>query len=234
MNTKNSLIAKDNAENKEIKQVWNDYWRNQNNNSLFARLCALHRKMFISNFVKVCIERYFPKKGIFLETGSGSSESSSRIIKNQRHLIAFDISPVALEKSKKIGHMDEFIEGNIFDTKFKNDSIDGIWNLGVMEHFTEKEIVKILNEFHRILKDDGYAILFWPPKFGSTQIVLSMFERVYNSFSRKKIKFFPDEVSVLKNKRHAKRIISQTKFKLVNTHFNIRDLFTYYVLVLKK
>ncbi len=234
MNAYSNLMAKDNAENEEIEQIWNDYWRNQNSNSLFARLCALHRKMFISNFVKVCLERYFPKKGIFLEAGSGSSESSSKIIKNQRHLIAFDISPIALEKAKKIGHMDEYIKGNIFKTPFKNNSIDGIWNLGVMEHFTEKEIIMILNEFHRILKDDCYVVLFWPPVFGSTQVVLSMFESVYNTFLRKKIKFFPDEVSVLKNKSHAKRVIAQTKFKFVNTHFSIRDLFTHYVLVLKK
>ena len=54
--------------------------------------------------------------------------------------------------------------GNIFNLKkSKQKNFDGIYNLGVMEHFLEDDILKILNEFNKVLKINGKIILFWPP-----------------------------------------------------------------------
>jgi SAM-dependent methyltransferase len=216
------------------KQAWDEYWLHQNEESMFGRICALHRKLFISRLVQVYTERYFPKKGIFLEAGSGSSGSSFRINKYQRKLIALDISPEALKKAKAIGHLDEYKEGSIFDIPYKANSLDGIWNLGVMEHFTEEEITNILKEFYRVLKPGGTVILFWPPVFGSSQVVLTSIEKIYNAIAEKKIQFFPDEVSVLKGSRHARRLISHSKFQINHIGFSPIDLYTHLIVVLKK
>ena len=216
------------------KKEWDEYWLHQNDESLFGRICALHRKLFISRLVQAYAERFFPKKGIFLEAGSGSSGSSFRIVKHQRKLIALDISPEALKKAKAIGHLDEYKEGSIFDIPFKDNALDGIWNLGVMEHFTEEEINKILQEFYRVVKPGGTVILFWPPVFGSSQVVLSSIEKVYNAVSNRKIQFFPDEVSVLKGRQHVRRIISRSKFIIKKIGFSPIDLYTHLNIVLKK
>lgn len=223
-------------ENKTARQrkEWDEYWLQQNDATLFGRICALHRKLFISRLVKKYTNKFFSRKGIFLEAGSGSSGSSFRIGKYQRKLIALDISPEALKKAKAIGHLDEYKEGNIFDIPFNKNSLDGIWNLGVMEHFTEGDIHKILREFYRVVKPGGTVILFWPPIFGSSQIVLSFVEKIYHYLSKKKIQFFPDEVSVLKGKHHVRRIVSQSKFKLIHIGFSPIDLYTHYVIVLRK
>lgn len=219
----------------KIQQDWDNYWLAQNNDSFFSKFCTFHRKYVISFMVRNIVERYFPREGIFIECGSGSTESSSRIIHHQRKFIALDISVTALQRGRVIGFADHFLCGNIFHLPLKNDSVDGIWNLGVMEHFHEKEIVALLNEFYRIAKKGSYVVLFWPPVFGSTQMVLNSVEAVYNRISRsKKIQFFPDEVSVLRSRKHAEQIVSQTPFRLQKTHFSPRDVYTYYTVVLQK
>ena len=57
-------------------------------------------------------------------------------------------------------HLHELIQGSVFKTNFENKKFDGIYNLGVMEHFNLQDIEN-LNEFNRILKDDGKIILFF-------------------------------------------------------------------------
>lgn len=219
----------------KIQQDWDDYWLAQNNDSFFSKCCTFHRKYFISFMVRNIIERYFPREGIFIECGSGSTESSSRILRYQRKFIALDISFTALQRGRAIGFADHLLCGNIFQLPLKKNSVEGIWNLGVMEHFHEREIAALLNEFYRIVKKGGYVILFWPPVFGSTQMVLNSVEAVYNKLSKsKKIQFFPNEVSVLRSREHAEHIVSQTPFRLQRTHFSPRDIYTYYTLVLKK
>ena len=72
------------------------------------------------------------------------------------------MSPLALEKIKNNPCVDETILGNILNMPVNDDYLDGIWNSGVMEHFFKDEVLLILKEFHRTLKNDGKIVLFWP------------------------------------------------------------------------
>jgi SAM-dependent methyltransferase len=223
----------------ELEKEWTEHWKKINKKeSFFGRILNWYRYNIIANAVKYYFDRYFPKKGTYIEMGSGTSQTSIKIIKRQRKLIAFDISKPALEEAKKIPQIDSVILGDIFKTKLKSNSVDGIWNLGVMEHFTEKEIIKILNEFERVSKPGAHMILFWPPKFGSSELVLGFFEffiNIKNKITGKKpFHFFPGEITRLKSKAHARRIIEKTSLKFVDAHFNARDGFTHIVVICKK
>ncbi|MDI6738274.1 MAG: class I SAM-dependent methyltransferase [Nanoarchaeota archaeon] len=218
-----------------MDQDWDTHWNKLNKEKkLFGKVLKLYREIIIANAVKYYFEKYFPKKGIFVEMGSGTSQTSLRIIKHKRKLWAVDISKTALMQAQKIPQIDKVIRDNILHTRFKENSIDGIWNLGVMEHFKEKDIIKILNEFHRVTKKGSYIVLFWPPVYGSTIMFFGVFEFFINLFKKEKFHVFPDEPTRLKSKGQLKTIIAKSKLTLVKNHFNFRDCFTHVVAVCKK
>ena len=211
---------------------WNNYWNKSN--TLFGKICHFFRISFISKYVKYILDKYFPQEGIFVDCGSGSSETSIKLRKYKRYYIALDISKKALLLSKKVKTIDGEINADILALPFKNKSVDGIWNLGVMEHFTEEEITLILNEFYRVLKKGSYAILFWPPAFGLATMILNSFEFITNKVLKMNVWIRPEEKMQIKSIGHIKRLINKTKFSLYNLHFSYRDLFTHLVIVCRK
>lgn len=218
-----------------MKKVWDQRWNKLNEKpGITGRLLTFYRKKIIANAVSHYIERYFPEKGIFVEMGSGTAQTSVKIRKKQRTIIALDISRPALMQAKKIPQVDKVVQGNILHLKFKNNSIDGIWNVGVMEHFNEQEITRILKEFERVLKPGSYALLFWPPVYGSTIMFFGFMEMFINLLKKEKFHFFPDEPTRYKSKAQLHRMLSKTKLKFVATHFNCMDFFTHAVVVCQK
>ncbi len=58
--------------------------------------------------------------------------------------------------------MDVRLGGDIFCLPFQRNSVDGVWNVGVMEHFTHDQIDQIMREFHRVLKPKGQFVITTP------------------------------------------------------------------------
>ena len=75
--------------------------------------------------------------------------------------IALDFAPKTVEFLKQ--HRPEVcpVLGDVRDLSLENESIDGYWSLGVIEHFYDGYDV-ILNEMHRVIKKDGYLFLTFP------------------------------------------------------------------------
>lgn len=116
----------------------------------------------------------------------------------------------------------------------KDEMVDGIYNLGVMEHFSEEQIQNILKEFHRVLKKDGTIILFWPPRFGLTVIALKGIHFVLNSIFRKNVALHPPEPSLIESRAQVEQIVKTAGFNVKETCFSPRDGFTYMVVVIEK
>ena len=112
--------------------------------------------------------------------------------------------------------------------KFKDNSIDGIWNLGVMEHFYKKDILKILAEFRRVLKKDSYCILLWPAVYGPVNFLFSILGVIL------KKQYFPDEVSLYRGKKWIKNIIKDSNFKLVEIRWPLKGALIYHEVILRK
>ncbi len=103
-----------------------------------------------------------------------------------------------------------------------------------MEHFTEEDIAKILAEFKRVLKPEGKIVLFWPPEHGASVIFLKGVHFVLNRVMKKNIALHPDEITRLRSREHARRLIESAGFELKRYAFGPRDLFTYAVVVGRK
>lgn len=95
------------------------------------------------------------EKESMLELGSGTGELSAILATYGRNLLLMDYSKDNLAYSKKIftalSLKAKFIHGNILNKlPPSSNSIDWIWSSGTLEHFTDKEIIKIMKESYRV------------------------------------------------------------------------------------
>ena len=110
-------------------------------------------------------------------------------------------------------------------------SFDGLFNLGVMEHFSDDELIRLLAEFHRVLKKNGRLVLFWPPRFGLSVKVLKAVHFVLNDIFRKDIHLNPNEPSLLKSSSDVEERLARSGFRLDEFYFGSRDLYTHAIVV---
>ena len=224
--------------NPDVKdeQGWDEYWEKQQsvNNWFYDRIAEFFRQYIIRPYLNEYIHKYFPRGSKLLHAGCGSG-AVDRDIADEYDVIAMDISLNALNIYRK-SHpkIAELIQSDIRKMDLESESVDGIFSLGVMEHFYEADILLILNEFRRVLKDDEKLVLFWPPKFGLSVLFLNTWHILLNKVFKKNIRLHPYEVSLLELKEQILGFANRTRFDLVEYHFGINDLFTQVVVVLKK
>ena len=166
--------------------------------------------------------------------GCGSGQVDTDVT-GEHSVVAFDLSAPALKIYERV-HTDphDLVRGTIFSIPIKNSSLDGIYHLGVMEHFAEQEIQQILSEFHRILKPGGKMVVFWPPKFGLSVGVLTLAHFVLNRILRRGVKLHPDEITLLRSRSHAVELFARARFAVDGYSFGIKDFFTYCMVVVSK
>ena len=219
----------------EIK-AWNKYWENPKGitNYIYGNIANFYRNKLIKPNLNRIVDKHFPVESKLLHAGCGSGKVDKDITGNHS-VFALDMSSNALKIYRSIHDKEEeIIQGTIFSIPIKSYSLDGIYHLGVMEHFSSDEIKEILSEFERILKHNGKMIVFWPPKFGLSVRVLNITHFILNKILRLNIKLHPDEITLIKSKKHAQNIFSQSNFKIVDYYFGFYDLFTYCMLVVQK
>ncbi len=221
----------------EDPQDWDSYWKTQKSSGglLYDAIAAFYRKNIIKKALTYFVKKYFNKDSRVLHAGCGSGQVDYDIV-DYIDITAMDISINALNIYKTIhGEKCQIKNGSIFDTKLKNESFDGIYNLGVMEHFTEYEINQILNEFRRILKKDGRLLIFWPPEYGLSVMFLKGVKFILEKiFKKNEVKFHPDEITRLKSRKHAFHMLEKSGFQIIKYYFGIRDFFTSSVIVAEK
>jgi len=217
-------------------QNWSEYWSGKKKASylIYDLIAAFYRKVIIRPSLKKFITRYFNKNSLLLHAGCGSGQVD-RVIGSDIRISALDISKEALSIYKKSNkNYRELILGSIFDMPIASGSYDGIYNLGVMEHFTEEEIARILAEFNRILKYGGRIVLFWPPEFGLSVMALKLAHFILNRVLKKNISLHPEEITRVKSRAQVNAYLEAAGFHLLAYSFGIRDLFTYAVVVGEK
>jgi len=212
---------------------WDKYWVGHEK-SLFGEGSRIYRKYILSFYVKKILGLYFKREGFFVDCGSGSSESSMRLTSFNKRYIAFDISKYAVQKACNRFSSLTGTVGDMFRLPYKDGSISGIYNLGVMEHFILEDLVAILNEFYRVLIPGSYVVLFWPCRFSPFNLVMDSITFLMTKICRVKFWYTPDEFTRLSSKKHAKSIMDKTGFSLEAIHFSFGDLFSHYVVVAKK
>jgi ubiquinone/menaquinone biosynthesis C-methylase UbiE len=223
------------AESEKSRQAWSEHWAEDKQQSVSQRFFSFYRKAVFARAVRYYVNRYFPKEGILIEAGSGTAETSMRIDKcgGKRKLVATDIVQPVLKHCHPV--MDERVCGDIFSLPFADDSVDGIWNVGVMEHFTQEQIDKILGEFYRVLKPGHRIILLIPGEDSPPQKILRLLEKVINARSKEKnFSFHPPEISQIKSKKQGFEMMERNGFENLYYDFGWRSLLAFKTLVAVK
>ncbi len=215
---------------------WEEYWSAQEKNKkrMYDVIAVFYRKYIIKPALNHFIKTTFAPGSSILHAGCGAGQVDTDVVRWAK-VTALDISPKALERYRAL-HGDQVTlkHGSIFELPFEDDSFDGIYNLGVMEHFTEEQIQQILHEFHRVLKNEGNIVLFWPPEFGLSVRVLKGVHFVLHRWMKNNTKLHPDEISRVQSQNHVSRILSKAGFEMTGYYFGCRDLFTHAIVIGQK
>lgn len=217
---------------------WDLYWSKADRpeqRGLYQVIARFYRDQIISRSAARILARHFenaPDKR-YLHAGCGSGGSDRRIALDRAQFDFLDLSPVALRLHRRqpLSLRRRYLCGDIFRLPYASASMDGIFNFGVMEHFTQEQIGSILTEFRRVLKPDGRVALFWPPEFGLSVRVLSNFLRVVNAFRKEPLKLYPDEISRIQSFRWVHQLMQRSRFRVLRAEFGPGDLFTYVAVI---
>ena len=223
--------------NKTEISEWDKYWEESQGNKrvVYNLIASFYRNFIIRINLNKIIMSNFDKGSKILHAGCGGGEVDKNIVKYV-DITACDFSKNALKRYKQfIPQKVEMKLADVRDLPFKNMSFDGVYNMGVLEHFSEEEGIHILKGFNRVLKPYGRIVIFWPPEYGLSVIFFKVMVFISkNILGIKNVKFHPDEINRIKSKAHAQSIIEKSGFKLLEYRFGVSDLFTYCVIVAEK
>ena len=221
--------------------TWDLYWQKAakpERQGVYQVIAKFYRDQIISRSAANILSGHFlDEEGKnYLHAGCGSGGSDQRIPLRRPKFHFVDISPVAIQLHQRqpMPLRRRYACGDIFRLPYGTGSMDGVFNFGVMEHFSEPEIERILSEFKRVLKPDGRMALFWPPDFGLSVLALGLFTGVANRFRKRPLKLHPDEISRIHSFGWIRATMERSGLKILRTEFGPRDLFTYVAVIAAK
>jgi dolichol-phosphate mannosyltransferase len=217
-------------------QGWDEYWRRKefSTSFIYGMIASVYRNFVIRRRLNIFVHRHFPPGSHLLHAGSGSGQVDSDI-QNEMEITAVDISVRALQVYRRNNPNVRFIRhADILSLPFPNPTFDGAYNLGVLEHFTEAQIKRILSEFYRVIKKGGKVIIFWPHARASSVFILKIVHWVLNRVLKRNVQLHPAEICLLRSKSAVEQLFRETGFTVVDYYFGARDLFVQAVFVLQK
>lgn len=219
----------------DARDEWDDYWSdNDGAQRVYGRIALFYRNRIIRPTLTHWMTRTFPDGGRLLHAGCGSGGVDVDLHRFAS-VTALDFSAKGIRSYAAIhpGFVG-LTQGDVFVLPFRDRSFDGVFNLGVMEHFTEGEIQTALCEMHRVLRPGGHVVLFWPPEWGLSVNALRAVRAAFKLILRRDVQFHPDEINRIRSRRQCRRWLEQSGFSLERFAFGPRDLFTHQIVVARR
>lgn len=217
-------------------QHWDAYWAaNRGGGSVvYDAIAITYRNLVIRRRLNLFLKRNFARGAELLHTGCGSGQVDADIGR-EMSISALDISVPALNVYRKANPNAKLLKhGSIFALPFAEGSFDGVYNLGLMEHFTTREITQILQQARRVLKPGGKTVIFWPHHYGTSVNVLRVVHWISNTLLKRSVQLHPPEITHCRGRSWARQIIGGSGLILDEYSFGPGDFWVQAVLVLKK
>ncbi|HTR54136.1 MAG TPA: methyltransferase domain-containing protein [Kofleriaceae bacterium] len=216
-------------------QNWNEYWaaHQRKTTPVYHIIATLYRNAIIKRNLQTTIRREFAPGSAILHAGCGSGQVDSDLHDHVK-IIAVDIATSALDLYLRENPRGEVRHASIFELPFPDGSFDGVYNLGVVEHFTREELGRMFREFMRVLKPGGKFVIFWPHAYATSVAVLKVAHFVLNDVLHKDVRFHPPEVSLVHSSREAAALLGEAGFELDSYSFGPKDFWVQAIVVAKK
>lgn len=131
------------TEEKEIKKEWKDFFKGWS-----VTNTVKIQYWFIKEILKVTDEN-----SRLLELGAGSGYTSVAVrFSNRRGVITSDLDSDVLQGIRSLGSGIDVRSIDMFDIGLPDGSLDCIFHQGVLEHFSDEQIVDTLREQGRVAK----------------------------------------------------------------------------------
>lgn len=151
------------------KDTWERIWKNQSKSkTYFDRILWKLRHNTSKSYAKR-IGRLMEgsAKPNILEIGCGSAVTFKYLLEEIPgcKLTGLDFSPAGLALAAKLNPGCKFVEGDARKMPFKSNSFDFVYSLGLIEHFTREDALKIIKEHCRAAKKGAIVMLVVPAKY---------------------------------------------------------------------
>jgi len=162
------------AKNEAFLEKWDSYYEKKS--PIVKAIEKVNEQYFSKYFEKVFKDALGkPVQGLnILEPGCGSGIMSTRLSKQGANIYLLDISTNALKTvawnfNRKNTKPAGSINGDITCMPLADNSMDVVWNQGVIEHFTDRK--PIVKEMFRLVKPGGKIIIFVPGHMSALHMV---------------------------------------------------------------
>jgi dolichol-phosphate mannosyltransferase len=213
---------------------WDEYWspKARGGRLVYDVIASVYRRCVIRRRLAQAIAGQFAPGAELLHAGCGGGEVDADARRAAR-VTAVDYSVPALRLYLRHNPGAAVRHASILDLPMPDESFDGVYNLGVMEHFSADEIAKILREFRRVLRPGGKVVFFWPHARGASVQVLKLVHGILSRRGRHERLHAP-EISLMESRRQAVETLARAGFRLTAYTFGMQDMFVQAIVVGQK
>lgn len=133
---------------------WDDQWQQHGINKILSAPP-------LNNFVVKLTQKHLPLGSKILEAGCGMGDKVYRLAAVGFDAVGVDFAPNTIDLIKKNWPHLNVHNADVRKLPFDDNSFDGYWSLGVIEHFYSG-YEDVLAEMSRVVKTDGYLFLTFP------------------------------------------------------------------------
>lgn len=216
-------------------QHWGVYWKKSQDVSrrAYTAIASLYRRIFIRPRLHRALRRRFDRSSYLLHAGCGGGEVDQGLHERVR-ITALDISVDALRLYQANNpSVLQLRHGSILALPYADGTFDGYYSLGVIEHFTQAEISRILAEARRVMRPKGTLVLFWPHARATSVVVLGLVHRLLARHGTS-TRLHPAEVSLLTSRTMAQTCLEHAGFRMTSYDFGAADLWIQAVIVAER
>jgi dolichol-phosphate mannosyltransferase len=224
------------AQPRLTSEQWDGYWKRKPSVAglLYELAAAAYRRAVIRPNLERALRRAFTPGARLLHAGCGSGQVDERL-HEEFQIAAADISPEALSLySRNNPGAYRLDHADIFALPYPDGDFDGVYNLGVVEHFPRPDIVRMFEEFRRTLKPGGKLVVFWPHRRAPSVMFLGALHFCLRAFFRSPAQLHPPEVSLLTGQSCARQVLEEAGFACTGYQYGFRDGFIQAVVVGEK
>ena len=160
-----------------------------------------------------------------LEPGCGSAQTSFYLSEKIEvdGLYLTDISTKALHFSRskepaKLRDKVHYIEGDLFQMEW-DIQFDLVWNIGLIEHYTEEEIGKIVSKMYKYTKPGGILILGMPNRRSLPVLKAAFLGSRFGNSLFKWVRGYRNDTEILYSIKQIREIIEKTTQEKVDVHY---------------